>query len=140
MEIYVILKESLFLDKNTTKFRCINLPSILYRFDTHRSYFKSTSFFNVKYGKNNFSFLKCLIMFFVDPFDYYFFHFAYHLINSAHQRYQICNDSPWTTIYYMLCCDYIIHFLPISPNQPIIPILNFYNGKNPVYTLPSYTK
>ncbi|KAF5304167.1 hypothetical protein FQR65_LT08061 [Abscondita terminalis] len=76
----------------------------------------------------------------LNPFDYYFFHFAYHLINPFHQHYQSLKGTPWTTVYYILCCDYVLHFLPTHPEHTILPVLNFYNGKNPIYTLPSVNK
>ncbi|KAF5269701.1 hypothetical protein FQA39_LY08624 [Lamprigera yunnana] len=76
----------------------------------------------------------------LNSFDYYFFHFAYHLINPFHQRYQVLTGTPWTTVYYVLCCDYVLHFLPTNSHNHIVPVLNFYNGKNPIYTLPSMNK
>lgn len=68
---------------------------------------------------------------FSDPFDYYMFHFAYHLINPWHQR----NGSlvaTWNTVYFCLCCDYILHFLSTKPGDTILPHI-YYSGKNPMY-------
>lgn len=65
----------------------------------------------------------------LNPFDYYFFHFAYHLINPWQQRVGSCVKS-WNTVYYVLCCDYILHFLPTDPSVGILPEI-YYNGKNP---------
>ncbi|KAK4875253.1 hypothetical protein RN001_011675 [Aquatica leii] len=76
----------------------------------------------------------------LNPFDYYFFHFAYHLINPFHQHYQSLTGTPWTTVYYILCCDYALYFLPTNPGNTILPVLSFYNGKNPIYMLPSVNK
>ncbi|XP_019762262.2 sphingomyelin phosphodiesterase 4 isoform X1 [Dendroctonus ponderosae] len=66
----------------------------------------------------------------LNPFDYYFFHFAYHLINPWQQRAGSAVTS-WNTVYYCLCCDYILHFLPIDPAAKIHPEI-YYNGKNPL--------
>ncbi|CAH0555499.1 unnamed protein product [Brassicogethes aeneus] len=66
----------------------------------------------------------------LNPFDYYMFHFAYHLINPWHQRSGSTVRS-WNTIYYVLCCDYILYFLPTDPNATILPNI-CYNGKSPV--------
>lgn len=65
----------------------------------------------------------------LNPFDYYFFHFAYHLVNPWQQRSGSLVTS-WNTVYYVLCCDYILHFLPTDPNVKILPDI-YYNGKNP---------
>ncbi|KAK5644338.1 hypothetical protein RI129_005638 [Pyrocoelia pectoralis] len=76
----------------------------------------------------------------LNPFDYYFFHFAYHLINPIYQRYPSVISTPWETVYYALYCDYLYHFLPNDPSVEILPNLGFYHGKNPFYTLPSLNK
>ncbi|XP_050310724.1 sphingomyelin phosphodiesterase 4 [Anthonomus grandis grandis] len=65
----------------------------------------------------------------LNPFDYYFFHFAYHLINPWQQR-AGSSVTSWNTVYYTLCCDYILHFLPTDPAAKILPEI-YYNGKNP---------
>ncbi|KAK9709081.1 Mitochondrial-associated sphingomyelin phosphodiesterase [Popillia japonica] len=67
----------------------------------------------------------------LNPFDYYMFHFAYHLINPWHQRSGIPLRSSWSTVYYILCCDYVLHFLPTTVGAVILPVIN-YNGKNPI--------
>ncbi|KAL1494759.1 hypothetical protein ABEB36_010305 [Hypothenemus hampei] len=73
----------------------------------------------------------------LNPFDYYFFHFAYHLINPWQQRVGSTVTS-WNTVYYSLCCDYIIYFLPTDPAAKILPEI-YYNGKNPLKGSPSNT-
>ncbi|XP_060529009.1 sphingomyelin phosphodiesterase 4 isoform X2 [Cylas formicarius] len=71
----------------------------------------------------------------LNAFDYYFFHFAYHLINPWQQRAGAFVTS-WNTVYYVLCCDYILHFLPTDPNTTILPEI-YYNGKNPTKSIPT---
>ncbi|XP_023023938.2 sphingomyelin phosphodiesterase 4 isoform X1 [Leptinotarsa decemlineata] len=66
----------------------------------------------------------------LNPFDYYIFHFAYHLINPWQQRGGSTATS-WNTVYYVLCCDYIIQFLPTDPGATVQPVI-YYNGKNPL--------
>lgn len=61
------------------------------------------------------------------------FHFAYHLINPWQQR-TTCMIASWNTVYYVLCCDYILHFLPTDPGQVVEPVI-YYNGKNPLQTM-----
>lgn len=34
-------------------------------------------------------------------------------------------------MYYILCCDYVLHFLPTTVGAVILPVIN-YNGKNPI--------
>lgn len=77
---------------------------------------------------------------FLDPFDYYFFHFSYHLINPWHQRSVAPFGASWNTVYYSLCCDYVLHFLPTDPSCPVLPVISFYCGKNPIQQLPSFNK
>nr|CAI5857292.1 unnamed protein product [Callosobruchus analis] len=69
----------------------------------------------------------------LNPFDYYIFHFAYHLINPWQQRTGAYVTS-WNTVYYVLCCDYIIHFLPTDPQTAVLPVI-YYNGKNPLQAI-----
>lgn len=69
----------------------------------------------------------------LNPFDYYMFHFGYYLINPWHQRSSTINYS-WNTVYYELCCNYMMHFLP-TDTSPVLPLIN-YNGKNPYQTIP----
>lgn len=71
----------------------------------------------------------------LNPFDYYIFHFAYYLINPWHQKSPANVNYSWNTVYYVLCCDYILHFLPTDPKTPILPLIN-YNGKNPFQVMP----
>ena len=74
---------------------------------------------------------------FSDPFDFYMFHFAYHLINPFHQRSDL--SVTWNTVYYALCSDYIIHFLPTEPGCEVMPIIN-YTGKIPAQSLQLLSK
>ncbi|KRT82729.1 hypothetical protein AMK59_3136, partial [Oryctes borbonicus] len=67
----------------------------------------------------------------LNPFDYYMFHFAYYLINPFHQRSGLTLQSSWSTVYYILCCDYVLHFLPTTVGALILPVIH-YSGKNPV--------
>uniref|UniRef100_A0A6P7GG23 Sphingomyelin phosphodiesterase 4 n=1 Tax=Diabrotica virgifera virgifera TaxID=50390 RepID=A0A6P7GG23_DIAVI len=77
---------------------------------------------------------KQIVSLMLNAFDYYIFHFAYHLINPWQQR---AGSSCWNTVYYVLCCDYILHFLPTDPGTPVLPVI-YYNGKNPVQTTKIY--
>lgn len=70
-----------------------------------------------------------------DAFDYYMFHFAYHLTNPWQQRQQHSWNT-WHTVYYVLCCDYMIHFLPFDPNTIVTPQLRHFTGKNPITITP----
>ncbi|CAG9860561.1 unnamed protein product [Phyllotreta striolata] len=73
---------------------------------------------------------KQIVSLMLNSFDYYMFHFAYHLINPWQQR-AGSTLSSWNTVYYLLCCDYIIHFLPVDPAVTVLPQI-YYNGKNPL--------
>lgn len=84
---------------------------------------------------NMYLFIYFLLILFLDPFDYYVFQFAYHLINPWQQRAGSAVTS-WNTVYYVLCCDYIIHFLPTDPTAIVSPII-YYNGKNPLQAMKS---
>ncbi|XP_017772649.1 PREDICTED: sphingomyelin phosphodiesterase 4 isoform X2 [Nicrophorus vespilloides] len=66
----------------------------------------------------------------LNPFDYYMFHFAYHLINPCQQR-TTCDDQ-WDSVYYNLSVEYLSHFFPIDLNQQITPSVGYYSGKNPM--------
>ncbi|XP_072391535.1 sphingomyelin phosphodiesterase 4 [Diabrotica undecimpunctata] len=77
---------------------------------------------------------KQIVSLMLNAFDYYIFHFAYHLINPWQQR---AGSSCWNTVYYVLCCDYILHFLPTDPGTSVLPVI-YYNGKNPVQTTKIY--
>ncbi|XP_008197945.1 sphingomyelin phosphodiesterase 4 [Tribolium castaneum] len=81
---------------------------------------------------------KHVISLLLNPFDYYMFHFAYHLINPWHQRsgsvLTTQQQASWNTVYYVLCCDYMLHFLPTTPGATVLPAI-YYNGKNPIQPL-----
>ncbi|XP_025828931.1 sphingomyelin phosphodiesterase 4-like, partial [Agrilus planipennis] len=78
----------------------------------------------------------------LNPFDYYFFHFAYYLINPWHQRLISSTISTFNSgsVYFNLCCDYIMHFLPTEPGCAVLPSINYYVGKNPIQTLPTFVR
>ncbi|XP_044271314.1 sphingomyelin phosphodiesterase 4 [Tribolium madens] len=81
---------------------------------------------------------KHVISLLLNPFDYYMFHFAYHLINPWHQRsgtiLSTQQQASWNTVYYVLCCDYMLHFFPTTPGASVLPVI-YYNGKNPIQPL-----
>lgn len=62
----------------------------------------------------------------LNPFDYYMFNFALHLVNNGQ------NKSTWenkNSVYFALACDYLLHFLPVDPNIPVLPHIPNYTGK-----------
>ncbi|CAK9821994.1 Sphingomyelin phosphodiesterase 4 [Anthophora retusa] len=65
------------------------------------------------------------------PFEYYIFHFAYHLTNPwlqiQHQENVWVN---WETVYVQLAHCYLYHFLP-RDNSPVLPIIGPYIRKTP---------
>nr|XP_022912671.1 sphingomyelin phosphodiesterase 4 [Onthophagus taurus] len=65
---------------------------------------------------------KQIVSLLLNPFDYYMFHFAYHLINPWHQRNDLPLGSTWNSVYYILCCDYVLHFFPTQPIQVQPPV------------------
>lgn len=63
---------------------------------------------------------------FMNPFEYYIFHFAYHLTNPWLQLQQEDNIwVNWETIYVQLAHTYLYHFLP-RDNSPVLPIIGPY--------------
>ncbi|XP_015603161.1 sphingomyelin phosphodiesterase 4 isoform X2 [Cephus cinctus] len=67
----------------------------------------------------------------MNPFEYYIFHFAYHLTNPwlqlQHQENVWMN---WETVYVQLAHCYLYHFLP-RDNSPVLPIIGPYVKKTP---------
>lgn len=57
-----------------------------------------------------------------DAFEYYMFHFAYHLINPALQLPDE-NSLEWDTIYLRLAEAYLDYFLPCTSSL-VYPLLN----------------
>lgn len=87
--------------------------------------------FIIKYIK----FLTCLL----DPFEYYMFHFAYHLVNPWLQV--TCEGNPnnnWQTLYLRLAEDYLTVFLPCD-GSPILPLTPYYVGQGPTRTMQIHT-
>ncbi|XP_033230954.1 sphingomyelin phosphodiesterase 4 isoform X2 [Belonocnema kinseyi] len=67
----------------------------------------------------------------MNPFEYYIFHFAYHLTNAWLQQPQQENVwANWETIYVQLAHNYLYHFLP-RDNSPVLPIIGPYVKKTP---------
>ncbi|KAK2581186.1 hypothetical protein KPH14_007988 [Odynerus spinipes] len=65
------------------------------------------------------------------PFEYYIFHFAYHLTNPWLQIPQQENVwVNWETVYVQLAHCYLQHFLP-RDNSPVLPIIGPYIKKTP---------
>lgn len=67
----------------------------------------------------------------MNPFEYYIFHFAYHLTNPLLQFQQ--TESVWInweTIYVQLANNYLYHFLP-RDDSPVSPIIGPYVKKTP---------
>ncbi|KAL7294296.1 hypothetical protein TKK_0012311 [Trichogramma kaykai] len=67
----------------------------------------------------------------MNPFEYYIFHFAYHLTNPwlliQHQENVWVN---WETVYVELANCYLYHFLP-KDNSPVLPDIAPYVKKTP---------
>ncbi|XP_017762369.1 PREDICTED: sphingomyelin phosphodiesterase 4 [Eufriesea mexicana] len=65
----------------------------------------------------------------MNPFEYYIFHFAFHLTNPwlqvQHQENVWVN---WETVYVQLAHCYLYHFLP-RDNSPVLPIIGPYIRK-----------
>lgn len=38
----------------------------------------------------------------------------------------------WNSVYFAVACDYLMHFLPVDPNVPVLPHIPNYTGKVPV--------
>ncbi|XP_076627571.1 sphingomyelin phosphodiesterase 4 isoform X2 [Colletes latitarsis] len=67
----------------------------------------------------------------MNPFEYYIFHFAYHLTNPWLQVQQQDNVwVNWETVYVQLAHCYLYHFLP-RDNSPVLPIIGPYIRKTP---------
>ncbi|XP_076653758.1 sphingomyelin phosphodiesterase 4 [Halictus rubicundus] len=67
----------------------------------------------------------------MNPFEYYIFHFAYHLTNPWLQVQQQENVwINWETVYVQLAHCYLYHFLP-TDNSPVLPIIGPYIRKTP---------
>ncbi|XP_026329326.1 sphingomyelin phosphodiesterase 4 [Hyposmocoma kahamanoa] len=62
----------------------------------------------------------------LNPFDYYIFNFALHLVNNAQQQ---STWEHWNSAYFALACDYLMHFLPSDPNVSVLPHIPNYSGK-----------
>lgn len=67
----------------------------------------------------------------MNPFEYYIFHFAYHLTNPWLQLQQPENIwMNWETVYVQLAHNYLCHFLP-KDNSIVLPIIGPYIKKTP---------
>uniref|UniRef100_A0A0C9R7R2 Smpd4_1 protein n=1 Tax=Fopius arisanus TaxID=64838 RepID=A0A0C9R7R2_9HYME len=67
----------------------------------------------------------------MNPFEYYIFHFAYHLTNPWLQLQLLENVwINWETVYVQLAHLYLYHFLP-RDNSPVLPIIGPYVKKSP---------
>ncbi|XP_029664272.1 sphingomyelin phosphodiesterase 4 [Formica exsecta] len=68
---------------------------------------------------------------FMNPFEYYIFHFAYHLTNPWLQLQQPENIwMNWETVYVQLAHNYLYHFLP-KDNSTVLPMIGPYIKKTP---------
>ncbi|KAL6430906.1 hypothetical protein ACFW04_007007 [Cataglyphis niger] len=68
---------------------------------------------------------------FMNPFEYYIFHFAYHLTNPWLQLQQPENVwMNWETVYVQLAHNYLYHFLP-KDNSIVLPMIGPYIKKTP---------
>lgn len=61
-----------------------------------------------------------------DPFDFYIFNFALHLVSYSQNK---SSWENWNSAYFALACDYLMHFLPSDPNAPVLPHIPNYTGK-----------
>lgn len=67
----------------------------------------------------------------MNPYEYYIFHFAYHLTNPWLQLQQTENVwTNWETIYVQLANSYLHHFLP-RENSTVLPLIGPYVKKIP---------
>lgn len=66
------------------------------------------------------------------PFEYYIFHFAYHLTNPWLQQVQEPEDvwANWETAYVQVAHSYLYHFLP-NNNSTVLPMIGPYIKKTP---------
>lgn len=62
----------------------------------------------------------------VNAFDLYLFHFARHLVPLYNPS--VAWNS-WNTLYYVLSCDYLVHFLPLEMDGVVLPVLPTGIGK-----------
>ncbi|EFN60972.1 Sphingomyelin phosphodiesterase 4, partial [Camponotus floridanus] len=68
---------------------------------------------------------------YIYPFEYYIFHFAYHLTNPWLQLQQSENIwANWETVYVQLAHNYFDHFLP-KDNSIVLPMIGPYIKKTP---------
>lgn len=65
----------------------------------------------------------------LNPFDYYIFNFALHLVNNSQNK---STWENWNSVYFALACDYLMHFLPSDPNAIVLPPMPNYTGKVPM--------
>ncbi|CAH0701772.1 unnamed protein product [Spodoptera exigua] len=65
----------------------------------------------------------------LNPFDYYIFNFALHLVSNSQQT---SSWENWSSAYFALACDYLMHFLPADPNVSVLPHIPNYTGKVPM--------
>lgn len=65
----------------------------------------------------------------LNPFDYYIINFALHLVSNSQQTGSWEN---WSSAYFALACDYLMHFLPADPNISVLPHIPNYTGKVPM--------
>ncbi|XP_026744732.1 sphingomyelin phosphodiesterase 4 isoform X2 [Trichoplusia ni] len=65
----------------------------------------------------------------LNPFDYYIFNFALHLVSNSQQK---SSWENWSSVYFALACDYLMHFLPADPNVSVMPHIPNYTGKVPM--------
>lgn len=67
----------------------------------------------------------------MNPFEYYIFHFAYHLTNPWLQiQHQDNVWADWETVYVQLAHCYLYHFLP-RDNSTVLPVIGPYVKKTP---------
>lgn len=86
------------------------------------------SLFNIFYVTLPLIFPQCRYIY---PFEYYIFHFAYHLTNPWLQQQQSENIwVNWETAYFHLAHNYLWHFLP-KDNSIVLPIIGPYIKKTP---------
>lgn len=75
----------------------------------------------------------------LNPFEYYMFHFAYHLVNPW--LHVTCEGNPnnnWQTLYLRLAEEYLTVFLPCD-GSPILPPTPYYVGQGPTRTMQIHT-
>lgn len=55
--------------------------------------------------------------------------FALHVVNNNQNRISLDNKQ---SVYFSLACDYLLHFLPVDPNELVLPHIPNYTGKVPM--------